>query len=77
VDAQRFRTLSAKQRAVVAVAVLLDGREAENYLANDITYGPALSRAAHALADQPPELRMPFLGSMLRAALREIASGRG
>lgn len=71
-DAQRFRSLSARQRAIVAVGVLLDGREAENYLEGDSTYGSALSKAAHDLADQAPEVRMPLVGTLLRSALKEL-----
>ncbi len=71
-DAQRFRILSPKHRALVAVAVLLDGREAATYLENDHVNGTALKRAASARADQPPELRMPFVGSLLRIALSQM-----
>ncbi len=75
-EAHRFRNLSARQRAVVAIGLLLDGREAENYLENDSVFGSALSKAAHDLADQPPDLRMPFVGTMLRIALREMSQGK-
>lgn len=71
-DAQRFRVLSQRQRALVAVAVLLDGREAETFLENDAVNGIALKRAAAELAAQPPDLRMPYVGTMLRNALEEI-----
>jgi hypothetical protein len=75
-DAQRFRVLSARHRALVAVAVLLDGREAANYLESDGVNGTAFKKAAIHLADQAPELRMPYVGSMLREALAELRSGR-
>ena len=71
-DAQRFRSLSARQRALVAMAVLLDGREAKVYLENDAVNGAGLQRAALDLASIEPELRMPFTGTMLRAALEEL-----
>jgi hypothetical protein len=71
-DAQRFRSLSARQRALVAVALLLDGREAEAYLEIDAVNGEGLKRAAADLASQDPEMRMPYVGSALRAALKEI-----
>jgi hypothetical protein len=70
-DAVRFRGLPPKLRALVAVAVLLDGREAGAYLLTDADYGPDLAKAAEELASQAPELRMPFVGSALRAALKE------
>lgn len=75
-DAQRFRGLSARQRALVALAVLLDGREAGIYLENDSVAGPGLKKAAADLAAIPPELRMPFAGTMLRGALSELAQNR-
>jgi hypothetical protein len=71
-NAQRYRALSAYQRAVVAVAVLLDGHEAGVYLENDSLAGAGLAKSAEELASQPPELRMPFVGSVLRAALAEL-----
>jgi hypothetical protein len=71
-DAQRFRSLSAKYRALVAVALLLDGREAGLYLENDALSGPGLKRAAGELAQIEPELRMPLVGTLLRSAVREL-----
>lgn len=71
-DAQRFRSLAARQRALVAVAVLLDGREAGEYLEFDAANGEGLKKAAGDLAAQDPELRMPYIGSALRAALKEL-----
>jgi hypothetical protein len=71
-DAQRFRSLSPRQRALVAVAVLLDGREAGMYLENDSVNGQGLKRAALDLAGVEPELRMPLVGTLLRDALKEM-----
>ena len=71
-DAQRFRALSARDRALVAIAVLLDGREASTYLEPDARNGHGLKRASLELAGLDPELRMPFVGTMLRAALQEL-----
>jgi hypothetical protein len=71
-DAQRFRSLTPRQRALVAVAVLLDGREAGMYLESDAVNSAGLKRAASDLAALEPELRMPFVGSSLRSALREM-----
>jgi hypothetical protein len=71
-DAQRFRSLPARQRALVAVSVLLDGMEASVYLENDSLNSAGLTKAAQELATQEPELRMPFVGSMLRRALEEM-----
>lgn len=69
-DASRFRALGEQEQAVVAVAVLLDGHDALQYLASDHRRAPALVRAAADLVDMPPELRMPLLGTLLRAALQ-------
>ncbi|NLF24985.1 MAG: hypothetical protein GX589_04920 [Deltaproteobacteria bacterium] len=71
-DAKKFRVLPVEQRALVAMAVLLDGREAAVYLKNDAVNGAGLHRAALDLAGQPPDLRMPFVGTMLRMALQEM-----
>ena len=77
VDAQRYRSLSPWNRALVAVAVLLDGREAAVYLESDALNGAGLEKAAGDLASQDPELRMPYVGTVLRHALREVeAQGR-
>ncbi|MDZ4785113.1 MAG: hypothetical protein SGJ02_03440 [bacterium] len=67
-----FRELSARERALVAVAVLLDGREAENYLANDSKTGSQLLRAASELCELSHEIRMPLIGSILRGSLKEL-----
>ena len=71
-DAHKFRTLSPRNQALVAVAVLLDGREAEHYLGIDGQDGTILSRAAVDLAAQPPDLRMPYIGSALRLVLEQV-----
>lgn len=76
-DAQRFRSLSAEFRALVAVAVLLDGREAATYLEMDATHGVALRRASLDLAGADADLRMSFTGTQLRKALAELRGGRG
>ena len=74
-DFQRFRSLSAFDRALVAMAVLFDGREAPVYLAYDASNGKGLERAAADLAEQEAELRMPYVGTLLRRALEEIDQG--
>ena len=74
-DTQAFRKLSLRHQALVAVAVLLDGREAVVYLESDAINGAGLSRASDELAMMPPELRMPYVGTMLRAALAGLSDG--
>ena len=71
-DIQRFRSLTPKQRALVAFAVLVDGREAGAYLERDAVNGAGLKRAATDLAEIEPELRMALAGTLLRAALKEL-----
>ena len=71
-DSERFRALSPSDRALVAIAVLLDGREASSYLEIDAKNGLLLKNAASDIASLNPELRMPFTGTHLRAALQEI-----
>ena len=71
-DTHRFQSLSAEHRALVAMAVLLDGHEAVVYLENDAESGEILKKAAHDLASMSPELRMPLLGTLLRSAVEEM-----
>lgn len=75
-DIHRLKSLSARQRALVCVAVLLDGREAGMYLESDAVNGQGLKRVAHDLASIELELRMPFLGTVLRTALSELTERR-
>ena len=70
-DIHRFRALSPHDRALVAIAVLLDGREASECLQRDAANGAALARAAADLASQPTDLRMPLVGTLLRMAVEE------
>lgn len=69
-DIQRLRALSPRQRALVALSVLLDGRDASTYLENDALDGQALARAANALSSQDLELRMALAATALRASLK-------
>lgn len=75
-DTQRFRSISPLDRALVAIAVLLDGREAAAYLEADALHGVSLKRAALDLAALEPELRMPLAGTFLRSALQELKAVR-
>ncbi|NMC62722.1 MAG: hypothetical protein GYA55_06080, partial [SAR324 cluster bacterium] len=65
-DTKRLRELPLRQQALVAVAVLLDGIEAGNYLENDAEHGSLLKDAAESLASQRADLRMPLAGTILR-----------
>lgn len=70
-DITKFRTLSTREQAMVAVAVLLDGRDAVEYLSSDKDRHIALCRAASDLAELSVDLRMPLVGSLLRKVLDE------
>lgn len=65
--------LSARHRALVAVAVLLDGVDAGIFLEQDSSYGLELRAAADTLARQPVEVRLPLVATLLRCAVEEIS----
>lgn len=68
----RFKGLSAEKRALVAMAVLLDGRESISYLGSDALLGNSLQKAAEELSSLDPDLRMPTAGTFLRQAIAEL-----
>ncbi|MCB0322881.1 MAG: hypothetical protein KDD69_04885 [Bdellovibrionales bacterium] len=70
-DLTRFRALSVRERAIVAIAVLLDGHDAAQYLAGDKARAAALCRAAKDLAELSPELRLPLVGTLLRESVAQ------
>ncbi len=73
-DIRSFRSLSSRHKALVSVAVLLDGREASVYLENDIEDGKILQKSARELAGLDIELRVPLAGTALRRALESLES---
>lgn len=72
-DISRYRALGTRERALVAIAVLLDGHDAAEYLGSDRDRSVALSRAAKDLAELSPELRMPLIGTLLRLAVEGLS----
>lgn len=70
-DLQKFRQLEDSEKLLVAVAVLLDGHDAPDYLVADETRGVRLAKAAKDLAELPPDIRMPLLGTLVREIIRE------
>lgn len=74
-DTKRFRSLQPELRALVALGVLFDGVEAAQFLENDSVQGDVLQQCAIDLADEKPAWRMPFCGSVLRKAIREMEEG--
>ena len=71
-DSKGLRSLNPRQQALVAIAVLLDGVEAGNYLETDAEDGARLKEAADELSGEKAELRMPFAGTLLRIALEKM-----
>lgn len=71
-DTKNLRSLPVRQQGLVAVAVLLDGIEAANYLETDAADGPKLKAAAEELASQKAELRMPLAGTIFRMAVEQL-----
>ncbi len=68
---EEYLKLSAKDRALVAYAVLLDGIESATYIGDDPT-DEKFVKFASWFAKMPIEMRMPYLGSLLRMALSEM-----
>lgn len=66
-----FMQLPARERAFVAIAVLLDGADAPDYVAVDEARGSALRAAAEELLALEIDVRLPYAGTMLRLALEE------
>jgi len=69
----RFRELTARDRALVAIAVLIDGNEAATYLECDAKRGTDLKAAAQELCGLDMDARLAFVGTALRLALEEGA----
>lgn len=70
----RLKALAPAEQGLVCLAVLLDGHDAADILACDADRGPALSRVAKELVTLHPELRIPLLGTMLRAAAAGLSA---
>jgi hypothetical protein len=68
-----FLSLGPRERARVAIAVLLDGGDAPLYLMNDHKLGSKFRAAAEELLAMELDVRFPYLGTMLRLALEEGA----
>ena len=66
-----FMELQPRERAFVAIAVLLDGADAPDFVAVDHARGPALRASAEELLALEIDVRLPYAGTMLRLALEE------
>lgn len=70
---ERFRNLSAHHRALVAVAVLLDGHEAAMFLGDDQEHGVLLGEVAKEIASLKPIFRNFISAHYLRNALEDLS----
>jgi hypothetical protein len=67
----KIRDLEPHLMALVAVAVLLDGNDAAQYLQFDREKGQDLLDAANELSAQYPDLRIPLAGTLFREAIEK------
>ncbi len=70
----RFRALDLQTQAIVAIGVLLDGESAPFYLQSDKVQQVVLAKAAADLLQLPADLRVPYLGTVLRGAIESLGS---
>ncbi len=66
-----WRSLSPRDRALVAVAVLVDGSDSKLYLECDAERAEQLKKAANELCTLEVDARVAFVGTVLRLALEE------
>jgi len=71
-DISKYRALGKKEKCIVALALLIDGLDALDYLAIDRDNHTAFLRAAKDFTEMSPELRIPFLGTILRETIVEL-----
>lgn len=64
-----FRKLSAREQLIVAIGVLMDGRDAAQYLERDSQRGELLAGAVTELSQLELDSRLPFVGTLVRLAL--------
>jgi hypothetical protein len=64
--------LNNKERALICFALLLDGQEALAYLENDPSYSRKLKEPLTRIAELQADIRIPYVGSLLRRALNEL-----
>ena len=73
-DISNFTSLPVREQGIVAIAVLLDGLEAPEYLQSTYESRIQVLRGAVDLVKLAPDLRLPFAGTMLRRALAQLAN---
>jgi hypothetical protein len=67
-----LRALDPIDRALVAVAVLIDGSDASLYLDGDADRSQELKQAVEELCRLEIDGRLAFVGTVLRLALEEV-----
>ena len=67
-----YKNLSPRERALLAIAVLIDGADATYYLDNDSVNRQALIDSVQDFLRLDNEYRLPVLASVLRRALKEL-----
>jgi hypothetical protein len=67
-----LRALDPIDRALVAVAVLIDGSDASLYLDGDVERSQDLKNAVEELCRLEIDGRLAFVGTVLRLALKEV-----
>lgn len=71
---ERFMKCSAEDKALISLAVLLDGYDAADFLMVDKEKGVFYAKMAKDLAAIPIETRTLLLGTVLRGVRTEISS---
>ena len=61
-----YNNLPDHYKALIAIAVLIDGIDSEIYLQNDYSFGSELSSLAIEFGGMTPEIRVPLMGTLLR-----------
>lgn len=70
-----YKNLSARERALVAAAVLIDGADAISYLDSTLNNREVMLQAVQEFLKLDNEHRLPVVASVLRRALKEMGEG--
>lgn len=69
-DLSQFNKLSERDQILLCAAVLIDGLDAADILGMDDKQGEAFRRIARELSSASPDIRMPLIGTVLRALVQ-------
>ena len=67
-----FYKLTAKERALISIAVLLDGIDAGLYLDSDLQSGNLYKTLADEISKKAPDVRLSYSGTLLRRAIKDL-----